>query len=255
MSLIALIVLLSPRFNHFFAVPPDQNKDDAAAVSSEVIAANLTSVNRRIQLAAENAGRDPGEINLLAVSKTKPLEAVVAAFEAGQLHFGENYLQDALSKIEAGPISAVWHFIGAIQSNKTRAIAENFSWVHTVSSLKIARRLNEQRPEHLGSLKIFLQVNIDDDENKAGLTPSQLPELLGQIAEYEKLDLQGLMTIPRKADQLAAQRRPFAALRALQSTQLPEAKALSMGMSGDLEAAIMEGATWVRVGTDIFGQR
>ncbi len=222
---------------------------------ADAIAVNLAKVRARIEVACRLADRDPDDVKLLAVSKTKPLEAVQSAITAGQRHFGENYLQDALAKIEAAPADAIWHFIGAIQSNKTRPIAEHFSWVHTVSSAKVARRLHEQRPDYLPPLNIFLQVNIDDDPNKSGLKPDQLPALVDEVKQYERLALKGLMTLPVHTQNLEAQRKPFCALRQLQNKHLPEATELSMGMSGDLEAAIMEGATWVRVGTDIFGAR
>lgn len=225
------------------------------ATQSDTIAAKLAEVKARIEAACLLAGRAPEEVNLLAVSKTKPLEAVTSAFGSGQRHFGENYLQDALTKIDAAPEGAIWHFIGAIQSNKTRPIAENFDWVHTVSSAKVARRLHEQRPAHLPALNIFLQVNIDGDPNKSGTQPDQLPDLIKEVRQYERLALKGLMALPEQTHTLESQRKPFCALRQLQNTYLSEAKELSMGMSGDLEAAIMEGATWVRIGTDIFGAR
>lgn len=218
------------------------------------VKASLSKVRERIERACAEAGRPEESVNLLAVSKTKPVAAVVAAREEGQEHFGENYLQDALVKV-ANLEDVIWHFIGAIQSNKTKPIAESFSYVHTVSSLKVARRLNNQRPDHLPPLKIFLQVNIDGDGNKAGLTPAELPEFAAAVFELDRLNIQGLMTLPTQTSSLENQRKPFRALRELQETCLPTCKELSMGMSGDLEAAILEGATWVRIGTDIFGAR
>ena len=219
------------------------------------IESRLKEINSRIAAACDDAGRASEDVNLLAVSKTKPIEDIEQALAAGHKHFGENYLQDALGKIETLGSNPIWHFIGAIQSNKTRAIAENFHWVHTVSSLKIARRLNDQRPDHLPPLKCFLQVNIDQDPAKSGLMPGALPEVLEPMAEFEQLELMGLMTLPRQREALKDQREPFRRLRLLQEQFLPRQNQLSMGMSGDLEAAILEGATWVRVGTDIFGAR
>lgn len=175
--------------------------------------------------------------------------------QAGQKHFGENYLQDAIDKIETIGDGPIWHFIGSIQSNKTRLIAENFAWVHTVSSLKIARRLNDQRPGHLPPLKVFLQVNIDGDPAKSGLTPDQIRELAMQLESMERLELVGLMTLPTQRESVAEQRKPFKMLADLGQQYLPNQRELSMGMSGDLEAAVFEGATWVRIGTDIFGAR
>ena len=231
------------------------NPIDAQDSPGHDIASKLQAVNQRIAAACESAGRAADDVQLLAVSKTKPASDVQAALAAGQRHFGENYLQDALSKIEELGQEPIWHFIGAIQSNKTRAIAEHFAWVHTVSSLKIARRLNDQRPLELPPLKIFLQINIDDDPAKAGLTPAQLPELIAELEHMPRLEVQGLMTLPTQRDTFEAQRQPFRQLKQLLEHNLPNHSGLSMGMSGDLEAAITEGATWVRIGTDIFGAR
>lgn len=233
-------------------IPPEQ---ETKADSDLTIEGRLRAVHDRINVACLNANRQPDSVNLLAVSKTKPVSDVEQAIQAGQVHFGENYLQDALEKIEMIGHRAVWHFIGAIQSNKTRAIAENFDWVHTVSSLKVARRLNEQRPESLAPLKIFLQINIDNDAAKSGLKPPEIEALKQAFDQFERLELVGLMTLPTQREGLQGQREPFQALAELQRDQLPSTSELSMGMSGDLEAAIMEGATWVRIGTDIFGAR
>ncbi len=227
----------------------------SAQAKLDAIESRLSAVRDRISAACDAADRSADDVNLLAVSKTKPVEDLEAALIAGHRHFGENYLQDALSKIEVLGTLPVWHFIGAIQSNKTRLIAENFHWVHTVSSLKIARRLNEQRPHHLAPLKIFLQVNVDQDPAKSGLMPTELPDIIEPIAAFDQLELVGLMTLPSQRETLDTQREPFRQLRLLQEAFLPGQKQLSMGMSGDLEAAILEGATWVRVGTDIFGAR
>ncbi len=220
------------------------------------IVANLRLVESRISAACESAGRERASVALLAVSKTKPLDMVEAAANSGQIHFGENYLQDALAKITMTKCGAIqWHFIGAIQSNKTRAIAEHFDWVHTISSMKVAKRLNAQRPDNMPPLNVLLQVNVDDDPAKAGLRPDQLEEMTLGIQELERLQLKGLMTLPQQRLDLDGQRAPFARLKQLQTTYCPDCPDLSMGMSGDLEAAIQEGATWVRIGTDIFGAR
>ncbi len=224
------------------------------------IANRLEAVKARISKACKTYQRDPATVNLLAVSKTKPAALVTAALSRGQTDFGENYLQDALNKIDALKVDAAgvepaWHFIGTIQSNKTRPIAEHFSWVHTVASVKVARRLNDQRPADKPALKIFLQVNVDQEPNKSGFAQEDLEAAVSVISELPNVSLQGLMTIPKERHGVEAQRAPFRALRLLQEKYCPEHRGLSMGMSGDLEAAIAEGATWVRIGTDIFGAR
>ena len=227
------------------------------------IADNIGSVTRRIQKATLQAGREPGSVRLLAVSKTRPAEDLKAAFEAGQVAFGENYLQEALDKMQtlSGIEGIEWHFIGPIQSNKTRQIAEAFAWVHSVDRLKIARRLSEQRPETLPPLNICLQVNINNEDSKSGCTLDELDELLEAIGELRNLRLRGLMAIPDPDQPEAELRLSFRKL-ASTLTKLrqgpPEAgplDTLSMGMSDDLEMAIAEGATWVRVGTALFGAR
>lgn len=221
---------------------------------------NLERVRARIAAAASDAGRPADAVRLVAVSKTRGPEAIATAHAAGQTDFGENYLQEALTKIEAlsGNDGLVWHFIGPIQSNKTRAIAENFDWVHSVDRLKIARRLSAQRPEGLAPLQLCLQVNVDDQASKSGVSPDAAAELAAAVAELPNLRLRGLMAIPAPADDPADQQRPFAALRRLLASIDAGGCALdtlSMGMTGDLEAAIAEGATLVRVGTAIFGLR
>ncbi|MBT3309668.1 MAG: YggS family pyridoxal phosphate-dependent enzyme [Gammaproteobacteria bacterium] len=223
------------------------------------IATQLQQVERRIEAAAQQHQRNPTTVQLLAVSKTKPASMVQVAYDAGQRHFGENYLQDALEKIEALPLKGiVWHFIGAIQSNKTRTIAENFDWVHGVDRLKIAQRLGAQRPTEQKPLNICIQVNSSGESSKAGVTFEELPNLAQQIAKLPGVQLRGLMTLPAPASNLQQQRRPFQQLRealeALNQSGL-NLDTLSMGMSGDMEAAIAEGATIVRIGTDIFGAR
>ncbi len=222
------------------------------------IAERLARVHARIHAAAEAAGRDPADIRLLAVSKTRPVADVAAALAAGQRAFGESYVQDALPKIAAIGDRAEWHFIGPVQSNKTRAIAEHFDWVQSVDRLKIARRLSEQRPPGRPPLQICLQVNVSRDPAKAGVDPDQAGELARAVADLPNLQLRGLMTIPARSDDPTRQRVPFRHLRELYDTLQMQGLALdtlSMGMSADLEAAIAEGATLVRIGTAIFGPR
>lgn len=202
-------------------------------------------------------------VQLLAVSKTFPAESVLEAMAAGQRAFGENYLQEGVEKIadvaRAQPdVPVEWHFIGPIQSNKTRPIATNFAWVHTVERLKIAQRLSEQRPPELGPLNVCLQINISGEATKSGATAAELPELARQVAALPNLRLRGLMAIPEPQTDPALQRAAFAKLRQLAEDLRADGlmlDTLSMGMSGDLEAAILEGATIVRVGSAIFGQR
>ncbi|SFR82847.1 hypothetical protein SAMN05216203_3343 [Marinobacter daqiaonensis] len=227
------------------------------------IADNIRSVTRRIQKATKAAGRNDGSVRLLAVSKTRPPEDLREAYGAGQRDFGENYLQEALDKMAAledlGDVD--WHFIGPIQSNKTRPIAENFQWVHSVDRAKVARRLSEQRPDHLPPLNICLQVNVDEEDSKSGCNLRDLPELASTVSELPNLALRGLMAIPDPDQPEADLRTSFQALAsALEALRRqPDAEGpldtLSMGMSGDLELAIAEGSTWVRVGTALFGAR
>ncbi|MCC7644999.1 MULTISPECIES: YggS family pyridoxal phosphate-dependent enzyme [unclassified Janthinobacterium] len=224
---------------------------------------NLQAVRESIAQAAADAQRAPGDVTLLAVSKTFGADAVLDAMRAGQAAFGENYLQEALDKIAfvkaAAPQHApAWHFIGPIQSNKTRPIAEHFDWVHTVEREKIAARLSEQRPAGLPDLNICLQVNISGEASKSGVTPAELPALAHAVAQLPRLRLRGLMAIPEPETELTLQRAAFAQLRALYEQLKVEGLALdtlSMGMSADLRAAVLEGATIVRVGSAIFGSR
>jgi len=227
------------------------------------IADNLQAVEATIAAAVKDANRARSMVQLLAVSKTFPAEAVLEAMAAGQRAFGENYLQEGVEKIAAvartqPDMPVEWHFIGPIQSNKTRPIATHFAWVHTVDRLKIAQRLSEQRPPELGLLNICLQVNISGEATKSGATPDELPALARQVAALPNLRLRGLMAIPEPQTDPALQRAAFASLRklgeALRADGLP-VDTLSMGMSGDMAAAILEGATIVRVGSAIFGTR
>jgi pyridoxal phosphate enzyme (YggS family) len=220
------------------------------------IAANISTLGARIHAAATKAQRDPAAIGLLAVSKTKPAEALREAYAAGLRDFGENYLQEALGKqAQLSDLPLCWHFIGPIQSNKTRAIAENFAWVHSVDRLKIAQRLSEQRPAELPPLNICIQVNVSGEASKSGCAPQDLPALANAINALPNLKLRGLMAIPEPTEDRAAQSAAFATVRnLLDSLNLP-LDTLSMGMSHDLEAAIEQGATWVRIGTALFGAR
>ncbi len=213
--------------------------------------------------AAHEAGRAPESVQLLAVSKTFGADAVLEAMQAGQTLFGENYLQEAIDKIvavaAAAPQTALqWHFIGPIQSNKTRPIAEHFDWVHTLEREKIAQRLSQQRPSTLAPLNVCLQVNISGEASKSGVAPAELRELAQQVAALPNLRLRGLMALPEPAAEFEQQRVAFRALRLLYEQLQADGLALdtlSMGMSGDMRAAIVEGATMVRVGSAIFGSR
>jgi pyridoxal phosphate enzyme (YggS family) len=227
------------------------------------IAGNLQAVEATIQASCEAASRPRSTVQLLAVSKTFPAEAVLEAAACGQRAFGENYLQEGIDKIaavaKALPDTRLeWHFIGPIQSNKTRPIAANFDWVHTVERLKIAQRLSEQRPPELGPLNICLQVNISGETSKSGIPPEELPALAQAVAALPNLRLRGLMAIPEPQDDPELQRLPFARLRQLAQDIVKAGihlDTLSMGMSGDMRAAVLEGATIVRVGSAIFGAR
>lgn len=232
-----------------------------------LISHNLQAVNEAIAHAARRYDRNPTEIALLAVSKTFSVDAVYQAWQAGQVRFGENYLQEALDKIVALPALIAdpekikqleWHFIGPIQSNKTRPIAENFAWVHSVERDKIALRLSEQRPAHLPDLQICLQVNVSGEASKSGVTPDQLPALARYVASLPRLRLRGLMAVPEASDDMEKQRAAFKQLAQLKNDlceQGLELDTLSMGMSGDMDAAIAEGSTIVRIGSAIFGKR
>lgn len=212
-----------------------------------------------MRAACTSAGRAPDSVRLLAVSKTFPAEAVAAAHAAGQSAFGENYVQEGVAKAQAlAHLPLEWHYIGPIQSNKTRPIAEHFAWVHGIERLKIAERLSDQRPAHLPDLQVCIQVNISGESSKSGLESAALLTLARAVAALPRLKLRGLMTIPQPAQGLDAQRAPFRELRLLLeqlNAQGLDCDTLSMGMSADMEAAILEGSTLVRIGTAIFGQR
>jgi PLP dependent protein len=222
--------------------------------------AALQMVRARIVRAAERAGRDPGSVRLLAVSKQQPAAMVRAAVTAGQTEFGENYVQEGIDKVAAlaDMPGLAWHFIGQLQGNKTREVAACFDWVHTVDRERIASRLSAQRPRHAAPLQVLLQVRLADEPGKGGVTPIAAPALATAVAALPRLQLRGLMCIPPPATDLAAQRQPFRQLRELLESLNAAGHALdtlSMGMSDDLEAAVLEGATIVRVGTAIFGRR
>lgn len=220
---------------------------------------NIAKIRERIRIAEARYGRPPGSVKLLAVSKTHPPGHIRRAWECGQQCFGENYAQELAEKAAALEGLAVeWHFIGPLQSNKTRQVAALAAWVHSVDRLKIARRLSAQRPQELPPLQVCLQVNISGEASKSGLAPAELAETAEQVASLPRLRLRGLMAIPAPSADFSAQRAAFAALREAQERLIARGLALdtlSMGMSGDLEAAVAEGATVVRIGTAIFGER
>lgn len=225
---------------------------------------NINTVTQKIVHAAAQVQRDVHQIQLLAVSKTKPVSLIKEAYLAGQRHFGENYVQESVDKIQQIKLDTdfkeplCWYFIGPLQSNKTRPVAENFDWVQSVERLKIAQRLNDQRPQELKPLNICLQVNISGEASKSGTTLSQVVELAAQVSELPRLKLRGIMAIPEKTDDIEALENQFSELNKIyQKLQAlyPEIDTLSMGMSGDLQSAIKCGSTMVRIGTDIFGAR
>lgn len=221
------------------------------------IQTNLQRVRSQIRHAEIATGQERNSVQLLAVSKTKPVEAIISAYQAGQRLFGESYLQEALAKqaqLGAYPIS--WHFIGPIQSNKTKPIAEHFNWVHSVDRLKIAQRLNQQRPSHLPRLNIFLQINISVEDSKSGIRLNELAEMVKQVEQLPRLRLRGVMAIPSPGQNYDQQRQPYKTLvTAVKDLNKPELNQFSFGMSGDLKAAIAEGSTIVRIGTAVFGAR
>ncbi|MEW6165584.1 MAG: YggS family pyridoxal phosphate-dependent enzyme [Pseudomonadota bacterium] len=223
------------------------------------ISVNLQAVIQRIAAACALAGRDPATVALLAVSKTWPAGPVREAAAAGQRAFGESYVQEAIPKLAAlADLELEWHFIGPLQSNKTRPVAESFAWAHSVERLKIAERLSAQRPAELPPLNVCVQVNVSGEESKSGCAPDEAAALCRAVAALPGLRLRGLMAIPEPTDDMMLARRRFALLRELRDALTAAGLALdtlSMGMSHDLEAAIMEGSTLVRVGTAIFGER
>jgi len=248
----------TPQTNATSLADKKNNEDDFEA--AELIA-NWQQVSEQVAQASVQAQRQKDEITLLAVSKTKPAEMIATLACQGQQDFGENYLQEAIEKIQALRQQPqcehiVWHYIGSIQRNKTRDIAENFDWVQTLEREIIAKRLHEQRPAELPALNVLIQVNIDNEDSKSGCLPAELPNLISTIKDYERLQLRGLMIIPAKAntDAFARTKQLFDSIK----REYPELKqwdTLSMGMSDDMSAAIANGSTMVRVGTAIFGAR
>ncbi|MBX9705033.1 MAG: YggS family pyridoxal phosphate-dependent enzyme [Gammaproteobacteria bacterium] len=220
------------------------------------ITSNIDVIQSQIAATCLACGRDPSDVTLLAVSKTQPIQAIAEAIQAGLTAFGENQAQEALPKIQYfAAQSPEWHFIGPLQRNKTKLVAQHFSWVHSVDRLLLAQRLSEQRPEHLPPLNVCIQVNVDQEPQKHGVTLDELPALATAIARLPRLRLRGLMTIPKATTDQAQQRHCFAALRQAQEQLSLPLDTLSMGMSNDFAAAIAEGATIIRVGTAIFGTR
>ncbi len=217
----------------------------------------LLKIRDNISAAEQIANRPPGSVRLLAVSKTKPVEDIICAYRKGQRDFGESYLQEALAKqMKLANYSITWHFIGPIQSNKTRAIANHFHWVHSIDRFKIAKRLSEQRATDIQPLNVCLQVNISGESSKSGIDLAELPELTAAVMDLPQIRLRGLMAIPKPSKGITEQRAPYRTLReALLNLNDPRMDTLSIGMSNDLEAAILEGSTIVRVGTAIFGRR
>jgi len=217
----------------------------------------LAKIKSQIRHAEMAAGREKGSVQLLAVSKTKPATDIAIAYQAGQRHFGESYLQEALKKQqELAAFDISWHFIGPIQSNKTKPIAAHFSWVHSVDRLKIAKRLSEQRPAHLPALNICLQVNISAEITKSGVTLAELPQLIKQVCNLPNIKLRGVMAIPESEADYESQRQPYRLLyQTVKQLDMTELDTFSFGMTGDLKAAIAEGSTIVRIGTALFGAR
>ena len=220
---------------------------------------NLRNIRNLLASSAIKADREPNAVQLLAVSKKQPLSKILDAANAGQRNFGENFVQEGLEKInQTRDLNLSWHFIGHLQNNKTRVVAENFDWVHTIDTLKTAKRLSQQRPESLMPLNICLQVNIDNEYRKSGVAIAELGELAAACAQLPNLTLRGLMCLPVARRNFSEQRIPFATLREL-AVQLRsdgvDTDTLSMGMSGDYRAAIFEGASMVRIGTALFGAR
>ena len=224
---------------------------------------NIEHITSQIRYDEQKCGRTPESVQLLAVSKTKPVEAILEAYQAGQTAFGENYVQEGVSKVqhfaEHYPDNRIeWHFIGPIQSNKSRLVAEHFDWVHTIDRPKIAQRLNDQRPSELKPLQVLIQVNTSGEASKSGVTEAEVFELAELISRLPNLTLRGLMSIPANVSDYESQLHEFQKLATLKQTleaQFPEIDTLSMGMSGDMTAAIEAGSTMVRIGTAIFGAR
>ncbi|MDG6430427.1 YggS family pyridoxal phosphate-dependent enzyme [Glaesserella parasuis] len=224
------------------------------------ISQNLATISQQIQQYCQQANRPEQSVKLLAVSKTKPISAIAEAIEAGQRAFGENYVQEGIEKIQhfAENDTLEWHFIGLLQSNKTRVVAEHFDWVQTIDGLKIAQRLSEQRPEHLPVLNVLIQINISDEASKSGISAKEMLELATQISQLPRLKLRGLMAIPKPESEPEQQKIALAQMNELflqLQSQFEGIDTLSMGMSDDMPSAIECGSTMVRIGTAIFGAR
>lgn len=224
---------------------------------------NLLNIKNEIKKIAKECGRDPNTIQLIAVSKTKPVEQIMEAINAGQLAFGENYVQEGIEKIQYFKKNMpnndlIWHFIGPLQSNKSKLVAEHFDWMHTIDRLKIAQRLSDQRPNHMAKLNVLIQVNISQEASKSGVKPEEVTELVKQIVALPNLNLRGLMAIPEIENDYDKQLNVFTKMQQLLHSlqkDYPFMDTLSMGMSGDMPAAISAGSTMVRIGTAIFGAR
>ena len=251
-----LLFLLACSSSYGYGGPQSAN---IRAMTDTLLENHIAKLRLRLRQSAQKYDRAESDILLLAVSKTQPAAAIRAAYACGLSHFGESYVQEASAKIEAlADLPLTWHFIGPLQSNKTRAVAEQFHWVHSVEREKTARRLSEQRPQELAPLQVCLQVNISGEHSKSGVAPDAASDLAAAVASLPRLTLRGLMAIPAATDDVAAQREAFAGLRReFESLRRhhPQMDTLSMGMSRDLEAAIAEGSTLVRIGTAIFGPR
>ncbi|MGE5385291.1 MAG: YggS family pyridoxal phosphate-dependent enzyme [Betaproteobacteria bacterium] len=222
------------------------------------VASRVAATQQRLAEAARSAGRNPSSIQLLAISKTQPADVIQAAYDAGLRAFGENYLQEAVEKQPLLPADIEWHCTGPVQSNKSKLVAEHFDWCHTVDSLKLAERLNNQRPETLPPLNVCIQLHIGGEESKSGIAADEVPAVAAAIAKLPRLRLRGVMTIPPASEDPVEQRRWFAEARAVYEqlkAGYPAVDTLSMGMSGDMDAAIAEGSTMIRIGSALFGPR
>jgi PLP dependent protein len=250
-------MLTGPHFSADAALPSGNGPGSPGAPCD--LHQRLAQIRARIAAAATRYGREPGDIGLLAISKSQSAEAIRTLAQAGQRDFGENYLQEALAKLEAlRDLRLTWHFTGQLQANKTRAVAEHFDWVHTLDRERIAVRLNEQRPHYAAPLDVCIQVRLADEQGKGGIEPAAVASLARRVNELPRLKLRGLMCIPPPRAAFEQQRAAFAELAACQQALIAqgfELDTLSMGMSADLEAAIAAGATCVRIGTALFGER
>lgn len=242
-----------------FSCRPDRESANIRAMDEQLLSGNIAKLLQRVRRGAQKSQYRNSDILVVAVSKSRSAQDIRAAHACGLIHFGENYLQEALQKIsELQDLPLVWHFIGPIQSNKTGPIAEYFDWVHSIDREKIAKRLSEQRPPYLPPLQVCIQVNISGEDSKSGVGLAELPQLARAVLELPRLKLRGLMAIPSAAADTGQQREHFSQMRNVLTqlrTLAPDIDTLSMGMSADLEDAITEGATIVRVGTAIFGPR